>query len=209
MNKGLLIRLTAYTVCPLLIAAGACGRTQTTRFYTLSSLIDSEKVARAAGPGRGVAVGIGPIEFPEYLDRPQIVTRLGPNEVRFAEFHRWAGGLAENLSGTLAENLSVLLGSERIALYPWKSTTPIDCRVEVRIARFEGEPGGRVLLQGRWSLFSPDRKTLLAARASSLDEPVEGEDYEALVAAQSRALVSLSREIARAIESLPRDAPGE
>jgi hypothetical protein len=209
MKKGLLIQWTAYAIFPLLVAAGACGRTQTARFYTLSALTDSGKGSRNSAPGHGVAVGVGPIELPEYLDRPQIVTRVRPNEVRFAEFHRWAGSLAEDFSGTLAKNLSVLLGTERIAPFPWKSTTPIDCRVEVRVSRFEGRPGDRVLLQGQWSLFSADRKTLMAAGASTFDEPVDGDDYGALVAALSRALAALSREIGRAIESLPRDAPGE
>ncbi len=209
MKKDLAIRLTTYALCTLLILIGGCGRTQTARFYTLNALTDPPTEKQAVASEHGVAVGLGPIQLPEYLDRPQIVTRVSPNEVRFAEFHRWAGPLAGNLSSILAENLSILLTTERIALYPWKATTPIDCRVEIEVSRFDGKPGDRVILQSQWIIFSWDRKEVLVTKTSTLREPVNGKGYEALVAAQSRALAALSREIAEAVRSLPRGAPEE
>jgi uncharacterized lipoprotein YmbA len=209
MKRHLLIKLTVYVLCPLLIVIGGCCRTQTARFYTLNALTEPPPGRQAAPSEHGVAVGLGPIRLPEYLDRPQIVTRVSPNEVRFAAYHRWAGPLAGDLSSALAENLSILLGTDHIALYPWKATTPIDCRVEIEIARFDGKPGDRVFLESKWSIFSKDRKRALVTKTSTLGEPVEGNSYEALVSAQSRALAALGREIAEAIRSLPQDAPEE
>jgi len=209
MKKELLIKLTAFALCPLLIVIGGCGRTQTAKFYTLNALTEAQPGSRAVASGQDVTVGLGPVRLPEYLDRPQIVTRVSPNEVRFAEYHKWAGPLAGNFSTTLAESLSTLLGSGRIALYPWKSTTPIDCRVEIDIVRFDGKPGDSVALQSQWIIFSKDRKRVLGTKTSSLSEPVNGKGYEALVAAQSRALAALAREIAEAIQSLPRNTPEE
>ena len=209
MKKYLLIKLTAYVLCPLLIVIGGCSRTQTAKFYTLNALTDAQSGRQAVASDQDVAVGLGPIRLPEYLDRPQVVTRVSPNEVRFAEYHRWAGPLAGDLSNILAENLSTLLGTDHIALYPWKATTPIDCRVEIDVSRFDGKPGGSVLLQSQWIVFSKDRTKVLRTKTSSLSEPVNGKGYEALVAAQSRALAALGREIAEAIRSLPRDTPEE
>jgi uncharacterized lipoprotein YmbA len=209
MKKDLRIKLTAYVLCTLLLIIGACGRTQTAKFYTLNALTDPQPGEQAVRSGEEAAVGLGPIRLPEYLDRPQIVTRAGPNEVRFADYHRWAGPLAGHVSSILAENLSNLLGSNRVALFPWKSTTPIDCRVEIDIGRFDGKPGGTVVLQSRWTVFPEDRKRVLASKSSSLSEPVNGNGYEALVAAQSRALAALGREIAEAIRSLPPETPEE
>ena len=207
MKKDLLIKLTAYVLCLLLILIGGCSRTQTARFYTLNALTDAQAGGQAVASDQGVAVGLGPIRLPEYLDRPQIVTRVSPNEVRFAEYHRWAGPLAGDLSNILAENLSILLGTDHIALYPWKSTTPIACRVEIEVSRFDGKPGDNVLLQSQWIVFSKDRKRVLGTKTSSISEPVNGKGYDALVAAQSRALAALGREIAEAIRSLPQDTP--
>jgi uncharacterized lipoprotein YmbA len=207
MKKDLAIRLTACVLCPLLIVIGGCGRTQTARFYTLNALTDPSTERQAVASDQDIALGLGPIRLPEYLDRPQIVTRVSPNEVRFAEYHRWAGPLAGDLSNILAENLASLLGTDHIALYPWKSTTPIDCRVEIEVSRFDGKPGDTVLLQSQWIVFSKDRTNVLRTKTSSLSEPVDGSGYEALVAAHSRALAALAREIAEAVRSLPRDKP--
>jgi uncharacterized lipoprotein YmbA len=209
MKKDVLIALAASALCTLLIITGGCSRTQTAKFYTLNTLTRPTTENQAAPSENVVAVGLGPIRLPEYLDRPQIVTRVSPNEVKFAEYHRWAAPLAGDLSSTLAENLSTLLGSDRIALYPWKSTTRIDCRVEVEVFRFDGNPGGSVLLQSQWIVFSKDRKRVLRTKTSSLSEPAKGKGYDALVAAQSRALAALGREIAEAIRSLPPDTPEE
>lgn len=207
MNKDLAIRLMSYVLCPLLLIVGGCPRTQTTRFYTLNSLTDRPTEERAVASERGVAVGLGPIQLPEYLERPQIVTRVSPNEVRFSDFHRWAGPLGGDFLSTLAENLTILLATDRIALYPWKSTTPIDCRIEIDVSRFEGNAGDHVLLQSQWRIFSGDRKDVLLTKTSTLSEPVDGKDYEALVSAHSRAVEALSREIAEAVRALPKDAP--
>ena len=209
MKRYLLIKLTACVLCPLLVVIGGCCRTQTAKFYTLNALTDASTERQAVPSEDGVAVGLGPIRLPEYLDRPQIVTRESPNEVRFAGFERWAAPLAGDFSSTLAQNLSTLLGTDRIALYPWRATTPIDCRVEIEVSRFDGKPGDSVLPESQWILFSKDRKQVLGTKTSSLSEPVNGNGYEALVAAQSRALAALGREIAEAIRSLPQDAPEE
>jgi len=71
---------------------------------------------------------VGPVELPEYLDRPQIMTCESRNELQFAEFDRWAGSLEKAFSRVLAVNLSILLSTDRVAVYPWK-TTPIDHQV--------------------------------------------------------------------------------
>jgi uncharacterized lipoprotein YmbA len=209
MKKNLVVRLTACVLCPLLIIIGGCGRTQTAKLYTLSALTDPPTGRQIATSGHGVAVGLGPIQLPEYLDRPQIVSRVSPHEVKVAEYHRWAGPLAGSFSSVLGENLSSLLGTDHIARYPWKSTTPIDCRVEIEVSRFDGNPGGTVVLQSQWTVFSKDRKRVLATKTSTLSEPVNGRAYEALVSAQSRALAALSREIARVVEGLPKHAQQE
>jgi uncharacterized lipoprotein YmbA len=99
----------------LLITVG-CGTTDPARFYTLSPLAIPGTEAEAAG--QGVAIGVGPIKLPEHLDRPQIVTRTSRNELKLAEFDRWAGSLADDFSRVLAENLSILLSTDRVSVYP-------------------------------------------------------------------------------------------
>jgi uncharacterized lipoprotein YmbA len=53
-------------------------------------------------------------------------------------------------------------------------------------------------------VFSGDGKRMLASKKSTLTEAVGGQDYKSLVAAQSRALGHLSREIAETIRTLAK-----
>jgi uncharacterized lipoprotein YmbA len=149
-----------------------------------------------------MAIGVGPIKLPEHLDRPQIVTRSSSNQLRLAEFDRWAGPLQDDFSRILAENLSILLSTDRVSLYPWRRSVPIDFQVVVDVTRFDGELGGNALLIARWSVFRGRDKKVLFMERSRISETSRAQDYEAIVAAQSRALGQLSREIADAIKAI-------
>ncbi len=204
MMKGLFSRFAAITMGAVLMFALGCAGTKPAKFYTLNSLDISEIESRSEEATRGVALGIGPVRFPDYLNRPQIMTRSSHNALTFAEYHRWAGSLREDFSRILAENLSILLATARIALFPWTSVTPIDYRVTIDVIRFEGKIGGDVTLKVRWSILGGAVKKVLVIKTSNFIEPVGGANYEALVAVQSRALAGLSREIAEAINNISR-----
>ncbi|MDY6973534.1 MAG: PqiC family protein, partial [Thermodesulfobacteriota bacterium] len=183
----------------LVIISTGCARSKVSRFYTLTSSVPSETKSLSDPSSHDLAIGIGPIVFPEYLDRPQIVTRAGRNELKIAEFHRWAGSLRDEFCRALAENLSALLSTDRISIYPWKSFVPIDYQVDLHVTRFDGEIGGNIILSSRFNILGGSEKKALLSKNSKYTEFPQGESYEALVAAQNRALVNLSAEIARAI----------
>ncbi len=179
-----------------------CARSPSSRFYLLDALSDS------ASPEGGnfsdklcVSIGIGPVEIPDYLDQAQIVTRVTPNEMKLAEFDRWAESLKDNITRVLAKNLSNLLCIKEISFFPWRREIAKDYRIEVKVIRFDGSPGGQVVLEAWWRLLSGDGKTLLQSKRSNFSEPAAGRDYKSLVSAQSRTLAELSREIAEAIKN--------
>ncbi|MCK5286372.1 MAG: membrane integrity-associated transporter subunit PqiC [Thermodesulfovibrionia bacterium] len=186
-------------ICGVFLMLVACASTAPTKFYSLNSLVDTRATHEAVSVDQNTAIGIGPIEIPDYLDRPHIVTRSSQNEFRVSDFDKWAGSLKNNISRVIAENLSVLLSSERIYVYPWKSYTPIEYRIVVDITRFDGLPDGDVLLKVNWSILAGDGKKVLLMKTSSFSEKTEGRGYSALIAAESRALENLSREIASAL----------
>ena len=193
-----------------LIALGGCAGTQPTRFYVLSSLPRSETNQAESVKG-GVAVGIRPVAFPKYLDRPQIVTRAGRNQLDIAEFDQWAEPLKNNFGNVIAENLSILVPTNRIAVFPWTKSTPIDYQVSVEVTRFEASAGEDCLLTARWSIMGKNGKKLILRRKSKFNEPLAGggdpggrQDFKATVSAMNRALESLSREIADAIKGLSK-----
>jgi len=183
-------------LCVLAVCLYSCaGKSASPKFYVLSALPQS-KVSGA----EGTAIGVFPAAMPEYLDRPQIVTRVSPNEIRIEEFNRWAEPLKTNFHSVLTENLSVLLGTARVIKMPQIEIIP-DCQVLVEVVQFDGNLGGDVVLIAKWRLLDGAGKKVLVAKKSSFSEPTGAATYEALVAAQSRAAAALSREIAETIRT--------
>ncbi|HEX6010559.1 MAG TPA: PqiC family protein, partial [Geminicoccaceae bacterium] len=181
----------------LLPALAACTRTRPTMFYTLVTAAGPPRVKR---PGKGLVVGLGPITLPQYLDRPDIVTREGANQMRLAEFHQWAQPLEPMLTQIMAEDLLVLLGAEDVIPVPQRRDVPLDQVVEADVNRFEADEAGEVVLDARWRVYRGDDDTLTTSGRSLITEqgaPVP--DYDAIVAAMSRAVGQLSAEIAFAI----------
>ena len=96
----------------------------------------------------------------------------------------------------VAQNLSVLTGSDSVFVYPWEEPIDPKYRVHLSILGLDGSLGGDVVLDTQWVIASRDRRENLGSGRSVIREPTRGMDYQDLVAAQSRALSTLSREIA-------------
>lgn len=191
-----------------LLAQAGCASSKPSRYYLLSAL----SLTESAKEDQGVAVGIGPIGFPKYLDRPQIVTRGSQNRLHLGEFDRWAEPLEQNFARVLAENLAALLSTDDVVQYPWKRSTQTDYQIIVTVNRFDAAIGGDTVLHARWSVCDGDGRTIVPPRASRLAEPAGSPDYEAIVQAGSRALEQLSRQIAGALQEIkptPRPEEGD
>ncbi len=187
---------------PVVLLGTACANTPASDFYMLSPMSEAAVSAQAANAGKPMFIGVGPVTIPEYLDRPNIVTRSSPNRLQVDEFHRWGGSLKGNLLRVVAQNLSLLLGTDDVVIYPWGDPVAPDYRVRVSIRRFDGSLGGSVELDARWIIISSDDSTAPVARRSLIRETVESNDHEALVVASSRALEAMSREIAEEISNV-------
>lgn len=193
---GLLVILAVGAI----LLSGCLSRSQTPRFYSLSTMQKDQVAVKHASPAKNAVVGIGPVKLADYLDQSSLVTRTGDHQLVKAEYDRWAGSFKDDFVNVLADNIGFLLPTERIYLFPWRATVPIDYQVVVDVVRLDGRLGEAAWLEARWSLFGGPEKKLLKTKRSSLREPVSGPDYAALVAAQSRTLATLSQEIAQAIQ---------
>jgi uncharacterized lipoprotein YmbA len=181
-----------------IFVSGCLGRSPSPCFYALTPIQD-QGISRRSSPVQNAVIGIGPVKLANYLDEAQIVTRTSDNQLAKAEFHRWVGPFRNNFINVLGDNIGFLLSTERIYLYPWRGSVPIDYQVTVDVVRCDGRLGDAAWLETRWSIFQGPEKKLLRTMHSSIREPVSGADYVALVAAQSRAVAKFSQEIAEAI----------
>jgi uncharacterized lipoprotein YmbA len=202
MRIGFFKKVTLAVTFFTLLLAGCRSSAPPVEFYTLNPLDDMEGQVNTAEADQKLSVGVGPVEIPEILDRPQIVTRSGPNKLQIDEFHRWAGRLDENFARVLAQNISLLLGTDQVVVYPWQADFKPRYRIALEVRYFEGQWGEDVLLEVLWTLASQASQKTLTARKSVIKEPLSATTFEALVAAQSRAIAQLSREIVREVQNL-------
>lgn len=169
------------------------------RFYVLAPLDDAQSMGTPGGSTRQGLIGVGPVQLPDYLNRPQMVTRVGPNQLEILEHDRWAEPLANGFARTLAHDLSVLLGTEDMLVAPWHPTHAPEYAAEVDVLRFERDATGAVTLACRWALVATETGERVAGREMTLTEAAATPDVAGSVAAMSRVTGSLSREIARAV----------
>lgn len=178
-----------------------CVRSTPIQYYQLSALREDRTPAEFA-LAKEVAIGLGPVLLPEYLARPQIVSRTSANRLALADRERWAEPLAENLPRVLSEDLSSLLGTDRILLHPWSTSRKVDCQITVEVVQFEAGPGGEVNLVARWQVLGKDGQILLPEKRSSFNLTTTSHDQEAMVIALSQGLSRMAREIAAALPAL-------
>jgi uncharacterized lipoprotein YmbA len=198
MNGKFRNMLVLPAALPVVLLLSACATvSRSSDFYTLSSQAAPGGMQASVLTGcRDAVIGIGPVVWPSYLNRPQIVTRLSPNRISFDEFHRWAGPLEEEFERVLIDDLSKRLQTDYIVKYPGKLAYKPQHRVPIKVIQFDGRPGDAVTLKAAWSVVEPGSGKDSSLHNTDVRVPAAGEGYEAMVAAASEAVAELSRQIA-------------
>jgi uncharacterized lipoprotein YmbA len=177
------------------LTAGCASISPSPQLFTLSPL------AKPVGEASNMTITVGPVSLPAAIDRPQLVLSITPNQVAVDEFNRWASPLKDDISRVIADNLSALLGSPYVSVFPQSVTVSPSYRVTIDVTRFESVPGEEARLNAIWSVRSTADGQSQGGR-TSLAEPVREKTSSALVAAHSRMLAVLSGDIAAAIRTL-------
>ena len=179
-----------------LMLAACASSPSTEHDFTLS-------VEAPAQPVRAmpdVSIAVGAARVPEMYDRPQLVVRASDNRVRLLEQERWAEPLKSAIPRVVAADLGRLLGTARTTAYPAAESRDTGYRVTLDVQRFDATPGQGADVDVAWHVHRLAGGAIRDGRTTA-HEAASGE-YEALVAAQSRALATVSRDIAQAIAAL-------
>jgi uncharacterized lipoprotein YmbA len=183
-----------------LIVLTACSSTPTTHFYVLSAMPPTQSAAPPAA--KQISVVIRDVRLPQYLERPQIITRGGDNRIQLADDAQWAGNLQQDMIRVLTENLGQLLKSDRVFSAPHNGPVKPDFRVDVEVLRFEQAADGRVALAARWWLIRGGDNALIEAPSVTLTGATLGEhSRDALVASMSAVYGELAQMIARSVKA--------
>jgi uncharacterized protein len=200
-------------VLVMCIAAAGCSplgpRPNYSKFFILTPLADGANPAATAAstPARPLALGIGPIDFPDYLRRSQFVTRSAPNQIELSMVDRWGEPLDKNFQRVLSENLARLLNTYRIEQYPWDHKDQVDYQIAINVQNFETNTDGQSQLNARWIIKDGSNRKDLYASETMANTPVGTGDTGAS-SALSNDLATLSRDIASRVTELSQRRNG-
>jgi uncharacterized protein len=194
-----IIRLPAVGLLLALLVAGCVG-SPPTKLYTLSAMGAPAAESQVAQSVPAI-VAVGPITLPDYIDRPQIVTRKSAYQLELAAYDQWAGPLYDMLPRVLVEDVALRLPSDRVVAFPQVSDASFDYRAAVDIGRFDVDATGEATLSARWQLYARSAPRALVVADDTLRRPTEGQGYDAYAASLSAVLADLGDRIAREVNS--------
>jgi uncharacterized lipoprotein YmbA len=185
------MRLAIAAVAAFSVLPGCLGpRVDASRYFTLPS-------AGAPSAGTPIAsVGLGPVTLPPYLSRPEMATRVGPEQVAYAANDRWAAPLEELTVLALSEELRARLPAREVLRWPWPLGAPPELAATVEFLQFEADAAGGATLQARWTVTARGRPPV--SGVTRLHEKGAPGDAPGSVAALGRALGALASDLAAA-----------
>ena len=180
----------------LQLVGNGCATSPAAHFYLLSITGQgSSNIAAAITPDERV-IGIGPVRLPEYLDRPQIVTRSDNTELYLSELHRWAEPLQENFTRVLAEQISQMMRTDNISIEPSRNRNDLDLRILADVIQFDTNVNGEVTLVTYWRVENKDGTNRINTRQSPIRLDISRHPgTRDLVEGLSQAVFRLAREI--------------
>jgi uncharacterized protein len=196
---------------------GGCSSPKTT-YYTLST----PAAMTTAAMTQETRIMVGPVTVPPLLDTPQLVVKNSNNQVSVYEYQRWAGSLKTDIERVVSANLVRDLSTPNVWTYTQSPFAHFDYQVLIDVQNIDSIMGSTVSIDVLWMIKRQNHKTppkdiaenmkTRLTKSSSLslneitgrsvvEEPVSGNGFEALVAAQSRAFDKISQQIAKSIGS--------
>jgi uncharacterized lipoprotein YmbA len=203
------IRLLNFcTMSAIAVALAGCGpilapQPDPSKFYLLTPTTDTAAASAAAqSVGGDFAIGLGPINLPPYLDRPEVVARAAPNRLEISKTERWGESLQNGFTSVMARDLAAQMGTQQIVIFPWYGTTHVDLQVQIDVYRFETDGQGNAQLSAKWTILDSTGKSIRYTAESNLTQPSKPGDATDAAAALSRAVGDLSGQIANMIHQL-------
>ncbi|MCP1118352.1 PqiC family protein [Robbsia andropogonis] len=193
------------------LALAGCANSPDSQYYTLSgggtgaisTTCGAQRPAQngqscgTADPAHPLMIEMTPVNIPDAVARPQLVTSTKQGQVDIQDYHRWSGPLADEIGGALSTSLTQALPAIDVYRAPRPKGATV-YQLTVNIRRFESVPGERATIDAVWSVVrSTDHLTMTCQ--SIVSQPVAS-GYDALVAGHRKALARVANDIGAAIQ---------
>ncbi len=191
-----MMKKIVYVICGFLLSGCFGGYSPESRFYTLQSVENVEKVSN-----KNISVGVDLPELPEYADRPQFVSfSVNGSKINIDELNRWGEDLDIMLQRVIAADLRSYLPNANV-----KANTSLLEKfryiVDVTITKFEMIEDSEAYLEALWSIKNGSSLNILRKGKTSLNMKIEDET-EGYSLAMSEMIAQMSGQIAKSLVGL-------
>ncbi len=183
--------VVALAIAPAASWVAGCSSSPPTRFYTLS-----DTASEAVAPSGVGLVEVTGVTVPGELDRPEVVRRMGPNQLKISGLDRWAAPLDQVIRRVLSDDI----GRRVRAPVPGR-----EYPVSVDIHEFYGDDFCNVTLRAAWTVRQPHAAAVQPAN-EEIEVPSSGACPATLAATMSVAVGQLSDRIIVGVARMPAPA---
>ncbi len=181
------------TALALAMTLSGCGTSSPVRYFNLEPI---DYGSTSSAEQRHI-VGLGPLDLPGYLARPQIVTRGTNAEIIIDDFRRWAEPVDESIHRIVAANVESLVDEVTVVSYPYHTMAQPEYRIYGDVVRFDADASGEAVLVVQWGIAAADRTVVTPPqRARYGAQASNPADMGAVVTAMNEVIAAFSRDIA-------------
>lgn len=170
-----------------------------------SSSPPSDTASAASATGKPLLIEVLPVNVPNQVSRPQIVTTTGKGSVDIDDYNRWSSPLGDEIGTALSQILSRRLG----AIDTYRTPRPAGAtayRITVNVQRFESIRGDRATIDAVWSVVRSSDSLTLTCRTSATEKI--GGSLDDLAAGHRKALGRVAAQIAQGVR-MERGVPAK
>ncbi len=188
-----MIRVLLLLPLLLLSACISFNEPPQTHYYLLET-VNSVKLDYAENHD---VINVQLVDFPESLDRQQLILKDQANMVRIINAERWAEPLPENIQAVIRGNLQRHYPNATVSAGIWNKRPEETKQLQIWVNQFIGTLGTETIVDLSWQLRSGDD---VIRRGRFADKQKIGSRYQDYVAGLNRSVnkfcAELSREIA-------------
>lgn len=199
LDMNNILKLIALTLFAISIGACSIGTTtKSSKYYVLDARIEKSNSHQLSS----LALGVGPISIPGYIDRPQFVTKTDTPELQIEEYARWAEPMDRMFSRALTQNIQILTDSQQIHSHPWSNASELKYRLSAKVIKFENNINGDALLVVHWELINTGNPSDTIVKQTMYNVLATGKDFSDRVNALNETIAQFAYDIVDTLEDL-------
>ena len=200
IKPGIIINL-------VLLLVVACTSNNSATFYLLKPIPSSNlKLIQDNDATAKITVLVKLVNFPEYLDQPQMVIRENDYKLQINEDHRWAESIKNDFTRVFVKNLDNRIAPSSTRVNSKLDGSEPDYQLSIEVFQMDVNMDDEAVLIAEWSLSTGKKAKLITRQSNEYKMPIENNSFESGVEAQSKAIGLLADKIAEYLRTLQKQS---